>query len=197
MRVKDFLRGFSVGIILTSGILFIVFKGSNQISDEYVIERAKQLDMVFLEESSFLKEDPANKNSDSKATVEDENTVTEDDTKSSSNEGSEQNVTSETQNLNSEEATMNSEEKDSGNKDTQQDSSASEQEEKTVTIQITKGMYSSDVSSILLDLNIIEDKQEFNLYLHNNGYSSKIKIGEFVIPVDASYEEIAKIITNS
>ncbi|MBQ3514833.1 MAG: hypothetical protein IJA32_13745 [Lachnospiraceae bacterium] len=165
MRVRDFLRGFSVGIIFTCCVLFVVFKGSNQISDEYVIERAKQLNMVFQEEdSSFIKKD----------NTENDNTGTQN--------TEEQNMTNDS-----------TKEEDSSEDDTKDQ----ESKEETVTIDISKGMSSGDVSDMLYDLGVIDDKKEFSMYLHDNGYSLKVKIGEFEIPMNASYEEIAKIITKS
>ncbi|MBQ4522707.1 MAG: hypothetical protein IJA10_07125 [Lachnospiraceae bacterium] len=163
MRVRDFLQGFSVGMIVTCCVLFIVFKGSNQISDEYVIERAKQLNMVFQDEdSSFLKQDA---------------------TKEESTEH--QNPTEQNTNDSKEDSTVNASE----------DKEVVVQE--TVTIDITKGMTSEDVANMLYDLGIIDDVIKFSYYLHNNGYSLRVNVGTFEIPSDASYEEIARIITKS
>ena len=181
MRVRDFLRGFSVGMIFTCLVLFIVFKGSNQISDEYVIERAKQLNMVFQnEDSSFLKQD----------TEVNDNTASQDE----KDDDIEKNTSNETT---SEPKSEDSSEEGNSNQQNAEEKSDEKTTEEMVTINISKGMSSGDVSEMLYELKVIDDKQEFSMYLHDNGYSLKVKIGEFEIPMDASYEEIAKIITKS
>lgn len=193
MRVRDFLRGFSVGMILTCCILFIVFKGSNKISDEYVIERAKQLNMVFQDEDSlFLNQDTTENDN-----VDGQGIPKQDATDVSVSEGTTSDkVISEQDSENSLKTEDSSDEKNT-NKQDEDDNTDEKSTGETVVVNISKGMSSGDVSEMLYDLKVIDDVQEFSMYLHDNGYSLKVKIGEFDVPVDASYEEIAKIITKS
>lgn len=186
MRVRDFFRGFSVGIILTCCVLFIVFKGSNQISDEYVIERAKQLNMVFKDEdSSILMQN----------TTENGNTANQNETNDSTvKEESSDKTTTEQGKDN---AGDSSDDKNANQQDKDTDLEDKNLTVETVTIDITKGMTSEDVANMLYDLAIIDDVIKFSYYLHNNGYSLRVNVGTFEIPSDASYEEIAKIITKS
>ena len=179
MRVRDFLRGFSVGMIFTCCFLFIVFKGSNKISDEYVIERAKQLNMVFRDEDTlFLNQDATEEDDiDGQGTTSDKVTLEQDSENSSKTE--------------------DSSDKKNTNKQDEDDNTDEKSTKETVVVNISKGMSSGDVSEMLYALKVIDDIQEFSMYLHDNGYSLKVKIGEFDVPVDASYEEIAKIITKS
>jgi cell division protein YceG involved in septum cleavage len=43
----------------------------------------------------------------------------------------------------------------------------------------------------------VEDSEDLRLYMDQNGYDNMIRVGEFQIPRDASYEEIAQILTRS
>lgn len=62
-------------------------------------------------------------------------------------------------------------------------------------ITIAKGSGSDTVSRLLEMGGLVKSSQDFDQYLCNNGYDSKIVEGDHSIPADASYEEIAKIIT--
>lgn len=62
-------------------------------------------------------------------------------------------------------------------------------------ITIAKGSGSDTVSRLLEMGGLVKSSQEFDQYLCNNGYDSRIVEGDHSIPADASYEEIAKIIT--
>lgn len=65
----------------------------------------------------------------------------------------------------------------------------------TVKISIHNVNYATQASDILLQAGVIEDANDFTEYLVNNGYSSKIREGEYDIQRGASYDVIAKIIT--
>jgi hypothetical protein len=64
-----------------------------------------------------------------------------------------------------------------------------------VSIKVTKGMSSESVAKLLADKGVISNSSDFNKYLKQHDYSRKINVGTFKIKLDASYEEIAKIIT--
>lgn len=64
----------------------------------------------------------------------------------------------------------------------------------TVTISIVRGDSSYTVSRRLEEVGLVEDAGEFDSYLVDNGYSKTIRTGTYQIPVDATWEEIAKII---
>lgn len=60
-----------------------------------------------------------------------------------------------------------------------------------VNFSITAGMSSENVAASLKSLGIIDNSSEFNKYLVNNGYASKIKVGTFELQKGQSYAEIA------
>lgn len=65
----------------------------------------------------------------------------------------------------------------------------------TVTVVIEPGMGSYEISKIFAEAGLVEDAGSLDDYLCSNLYSRKIVDGTYEIPIGASQEEIAKIIT--
>lgn len=80
-------------------------------------------------------------------------------------------------------------------KQAEHNSKEEETPNKSFTIQIASGMKTSDISETLADNGIIKDSFEFNQFLEKNGYAAKIQIGKYKLSNDMSEEEIAKEIT--
>lgn len=74
---------------------------------------------------------------------------------------------------------------------------ASSEPAESVTFVIQRGQSSYGVAKALAEAGLIEDASAFDEYLEKNGYSKRINSGTYVIPVDSTEEEIAKIITRS
>ena len=72
---------------------------------------------------------------------------------------------------------------------------APETQSATVKLTISNNMYSEDVAVALQELGVITDSVDFDSYLENNNLASKLRTGEFEIPREASYGDIAAIIT--
>ncbi len=70
-------------------------------------------------------------------------------------------------------------------------------EEETVSVTIRAGTGSAAVCKQLEEAGLIENAHSFDRYLIDNGYSKKISIDSFEIPVGATEDEIAKIITKT
>lgn len=64
----------------------------------------------------------------------------------------------------------------------------------SVTIIIVRGDSSYTVSRRLVEAGLIEDARGFDSYLVDNGYSKTIRTGTYRIPLGATWEEIARII---
>ena len=64
----------------------------------------------------------------------------------------------------------------------------------TVTILIVRGDSSYTVSRRLEEAGLIENARDYDTYLVDNGYSKTIRTGTYKIPMNATWEEIAKII---
>lgn len=64
----------------------------------------------------------------------------------------------------------------------------------TVTIHVSVGMYSSQVAEDLMRLGVVSDASDFDLYMCQNNFAEKIQAGDFIIPVNATYQELAQIL---
>ena len=69
------------------------------------------------------------------------------------------------------------------------------EETKKITFSVLKGMGSSDVAEVLYLKGLIEDVDEFDHYLIKSGKASSIKVGTFTVPSGASFSEITDKIT--
>ncbi|MDE5747982.1 MAG: hypothetical protein K2I21_10445, partial [Acetatifactor sp.] len=65
----------------------------------------------------------------------------------------------------------------------------------TVTLVINRGDSSATVSKNLQALGLVEDYKVYDRFLCDNRYDHSISTGTYEIPVDATDEEIARIIT--
>lgn len=67
--------------------------------------------------------------------------------------------------------------------------------ENTFLLVVKTGMNSKDIATILAKAKIVEDGKDFQNYLINNGYDTKIQVGRFTVHKGMTYEEISKLIT--
>ena len=170
MKLKYYLRGLGIGILVTTVILSLAGVGRKNMTDEEVVKRAKELGMV---ESTLLSELPDQTKAEEVRTPEPENSPAPEETT----------TTPETPAA-PEETPVSPED---GNPDTPTG--------ETVTLVIGRGESSTTVSKNLKKAGIVEDAAAFDRFLCNNGYDKKIITGTYEIPYGASEEEIAKIIT--
>lgn len=66
---------------------------------------------------------------------------------------------------------------------------------KKVTIRIERGMWSDAVARAMENAGLVEDAEDFDKYLCEQGYSSLISTGTYRIPEGSTYYEIAHLIT--
>ncbi len=64
-----------------------------------------------------------------------------------------------------------------------------------VELSIVGGEYSDDVCKKLKRAGVIKDADDFNKYLSEGGYDSLIQPGTYIIPKDADYDTIIRLIT--
>lgn len=189
MRLKYYLRGLGIGVIVATLILMIVFSGQKkELSDEEIIKRAEALGMVMSEETL-----PEGNNEIPDATeqtpdIEEENT-----------EGSEpQASTEENEEIDTKELVIN--------EDTEQELTGELQpipenvpentpetpaSDEKISFTIAAGQTSDTIARNLYDAGLVDNAAEFNAYLVENGYDSKIRTGTFSISPNASYWDIA------
>ena len=195
MKLKYYLRGLGIGILVTTVILSLAGVGRKNMTDEEVVKRAKELGMV---ESTQLSDLPDQTKTDEvrptepgislqPETSEPEESASTPETP----EASEETTTTPETPAAPEETPVAPEETPVSPEDGNPDIPAGE----TVTLVIGRGESSTTVSKNLKKAGIVEDAAAFDRFLCNNGYDKKIITGTYEIPYGASEEEIAKIIT--
>lgn len=182
MKLKYYLRGLGIGILVTTVILSLAGVGRKDMTDEEVVKRAKELGMV---ESTLLSDLPDQTKTDEVRPTEPEISL-----QPETSEPEESASTPETP-VAPEETPVAPEETPVSPEDGNPDIPAGE----TVTLVIGRGESSTTVSKNLKKAGIVEDAAAFDRFLCNNGYDKKIITGTYEIPYGASEEEIAKIIT--
>lgn len=208
MKLKYYLRGLGIGILVTTVILSLAGVGRKNMTDEEVVKRAKELGMV---ESTLLSDLPDQTKTDevrptepgislqpetsepeeSASTPETPEAPEETTTTPETPEAPEETTTTPETPAAPEETPVAPEETPVSPEDGNPDTPAGE----TVTLVIGRGESSTTVSKNLKKAGIVEDAAAFDRFLCNNGYDKKIITGTYEIPYGASEEEIAKIIT--
>ncbi len=211
MKLKYYLRGLGIGIVITAILMGVATKDNGQMTDAEIKARAAQLGMV---EQKVLADI-----SNNEKPVEDvlqpviQPTVPPDVIEDSKTSGSIDVVepTEEPENTKAPENIAVPEDTETPENivvpketDTPESTEApvvtdapesSREAEETVLLTVRRGASSWAVSKDLAESGLVEDAAEFDKYLSQGGYDKSICVGEFSIQMGASYEEIAKIIT--
>ena len=178
MKFKYFLRGFGIGIIFTAIIVAILHTSEkNVMSDREIIEQAKKLGMVASNEKDmdFLESatptaaptlEPTEKVKEIVVTLTPKAKETQKAKETSKPEKTKNN--------------------------TPTPDKAGDSKEETISITIESGMWSGKICQKLEELGVVDNAEEFDEYLCENGYESNIKPGIYQIKKGVSYEEIAK-----
>ncbi|CDC37211.1 tolA domain protein [Butyrivibrio sp. CAG:318] len=174
MKLKYYLRGLGIGILVTAAILTIVYHTKGSMSDSQIMKRAAQLGMVMAsteDDTLFAQTTQVDTTIEETGTISVEETTTVVETTEAVTEASTEKPTEAPTEAPTEPAAAEA------------------------VLTISPGMYSESVSAELVRLGIITNQKEFNSYLVNNGYAECIQTGDFKIKADMSYDEIARIIT--
>ena len=214
MKLKYYLRGLGIGILVTTVILSLAGVGRKNMTDEEVVKRAKELGMA---ESTLLSDLPDQTKTDEVRPTEPEISLQpetsepeESASTSKTPEAPEETTTTPETPAAPEETTTTPETPAAPEETTTTQETPAAPEEtpvstedgnpdtppgETVTLVIGRGESSTTVSKNLKKAGIVEDAAAFDRFLCNNGYDKKIITGTYEIPYGASEEEIAKIIT--
>lgn len=183
MKLKSYLRGLGLGIIITTIILVIAFRGrSIQMDDSDVISRAYELGMT--ETSLYAANEAATENTMPES-METE-PVTEPVTESSAegvteSEGETASEQPETEMTTAETTTAE----------------ITTAAAKSVTLVFENISSADKASRLLYEAGVIQDIDEFNRYLSENGLATKVGEGTFEFTKNMTFDEIAKIITRA
>lgn len=174
MRLKYYLRGLGLGIIFAVIIMMIGFHDNKQsMSDTEIIEKAKTLGMVEAKNIS--------------GTVADEYNSEKTDSSAANSDASSQKTETE----------QDSQMKDSqtAQEDTQQETVEPQDAVTTYTISVTSQDTCRTIAEKLKALNLVDDAEQFRIYMGQKGADHFIADGEHVIPQGASYDDIITILT--
>ena len=191
MKLKYYLRGLGIGILVTALIMGFTTRDGRPLTDAEIKAAAAELGMV---ESDSLRLADLPQDQTPEPTKEPGTTPEPEATPEATPEPEKES-----------EATPEPEkESEATPEPTKEPEAASESATETpqesgtdISITVSSGSGSRTVCNRLEEAGVIEDAAEFDKYLCDKGYSKRICVGTFEIPADASWEEIAKIITRS
>ena len=198
MKLKYYLRGLGIGMIVTALILGISFSNrqdqtSQIMTDDQIRERAAELGMVDSSELTLA----ALQNSEKQPTEGTPEETTQTQEQNNIEAEPETTVPAETQATVDPEATAEPEPEKTAGPETPAEPEVTEAPQRTQTASITiqRGDDSGSASRRLYEAGLVENAKAFDNYLCNNGYSRSINPGTYEIAPGTSEEEIAKIIT--
>ena len=205
MNLKYYLRGLGVGIVVTSLILGIGLGSRKEtLSNEEIKERARTLGMV--EESITVAEAAAQKEEEA------QEKVTADPVPEENAEGDAETIVSAEPEVSSEPAVSVSAAPETSEEPKVSAASEPEASEKPnasaasepvastapakeiVDITINPGEGSYVISQKLEQSGLVDDATEYDAYLCDNGYHTKLRAGVHKIPMGSTREEIAKLL---
>ncbi len=214
MKNKSYLLGYGSGMIVCALIIYVVLLliGDNNayyVDEQYIISKATELGMVFPEEddveNDYIEGNISNNNDEVISNItdnEDEN-LTEipqdvDEDLSEEVDNIDEGLTEETNDTSQTDEVDEAIEIDDNNTEENIESEdvIAEDSYYDVTFVVESGSTSYDVTDILFENNLIDDKESFNQYLIQNNYNTKIKTGTFTVSSNSTYEELANALTN-
>ncbi len=197
MKLKYYLRGLGIGIAVTAAVLMLAGGGKENLTDEEILERAKELGMVEsvtlsqhsseTESDSVCEENPAE--TSGQDSIEDVSEKISEDEGVSNSETDTSEVTSE----NNSEAVSDSSSEVASEEDNSQEETSEEVEE-FVIIEVGSGDGSDTVSVKLEAAGLVEDAQMYDDFLCANGYDKILQTGAHEIPKTADWDMIAEIL---
>ena len=203
MNLKYYLRGLGVGIVVTSLILGIGLGSRKEtLSNEEIKERARELGMVeesiTVAEAAAQKEEEAQEAEVTVAPVPEENAESDAEpiVNAEPEVSSEPNVSaaSEPAASTAPEAGATPEAGVKPVADEAEEDNGTAPEKEIVDITINPGEGSYVISQKLEQSGLIDDAAEYDAYLCDNGYHTKLRAGVHKIPMGSTREEIAKLL---
>ena len=188
MKLKYYLRGLGIGIIVTTLILMIAGAGQKEeLTDAQIIERAKELGMVMENSGSTLSDEM---DSESEQADESETALESKENEPSADDG--QTVDGEQTAAPDEAASVGQEGQ------TPEDDAIPEQtynvQQEPYKLAVNAGEVCRQVCDELQENGLIDNSENFRKYLSQAGYANQIQPGNFEIAYGLSYEEIAQIL---
>lgn len=220
MKLKYYLRGLGIGIVVTALLMGIATKDRTAMTDEEIKARAKELGMIEQELTLADIKENIKPTEQPEATALPVMTEAPEATKlptvTQTPESSQQPETT-AQPESTQEAAKTPEPTDEPEVTVQPEGTSEPEHTATpdnteelpptpptaeisgdsVCVTIYEGNNSVNVSKVLAEAGLIEDSGSFDKYLRKNGYSKIINTGVYHIAIGTAEEEIARIITNT
>ncbi len=203
MRLKYYLRGLGLGVLITTIILMISFRiHGTSLSDDEIRERAKKLGMIVPEteqsqddtEAFHTLDEP--QEGDTQKPDDEDSQTTDDGQNSQADENPP--VSENPENSDSPEnpaVPSNPDNPSAAEPEGGATNPENPPQTGTVTITVARGEVCRQIAEDLKSHNLVSDAEEFRLYMFHNGYDSLIQQGSFEIPYGATYEQIAALLT--
>ena len=197
MKLKYYLRGLGIGILVTAVIMSVTNK-PKEMTDAQIKMRARELGMV---EESVLSDLQAKEELSDMAAVEEmlnEYTQEEENVEEVTETDEAEVITEEVAEL--EEAEVITEEVTETNKEVEETEESDKVDvideviESFTVVKVERGNGSEVVSRRLYEAGLVESAVEYNQFLVKNGYDRRLSVGNHEIPAGASYEEMARIL---
>lgn len=204
MKLRYYLRGLGIGIFVTALILGITSEPARPLTDAEI--RAKALTLGMVDSESRTLSTAGNNTSPTGSTVQPSATPGTAETSKPEESIAPEESLAPTESPVPEESAVPTVEptyEPSASPEPQvtatpaatpPEPSSATSERETVTILIVRGDSSYTVSRRLEEAGLVESAKEFDAYLVNNGYSKTVRTGSYQIPLNATWEEIAKMI---
>lgn len=184
MKLKYYLRGLGIGIIVTTIILVSCFSMQKpKMTDAQIIEKASQLGMIMPEQDSVVAAETE--------TTEPEETQQKNEQQEAAEEA--QQETEQQTEVPKEQATEETQQ-DAPSEDTENAESEEPAQQEPFTLVVNRGDVCRTMCENLAANGVIDDSEGLRKYLSEVGYASFISAGTYQIPYHASYEEITNIL---
>ncbi len=208
MKLKYYLRGLGIGIIVTTVILMISFPGKEEkLTDEEIIARAKQLGMVMPEEDTPDGTNASGDDGDAGNPADDADGADDaGDSEADPNQG----VAGGDGSAGNPAEGMNADQPQSGGSGEEPQAGGNPGETGHINVGGTQNPEGTAVNSYRLTISrgdvcrvicedlaangVVSDAEALREYLLNIGYASHISVGEYDIPYGLTNEEIADIL---
>ena len=191
MKLKYYLRGLGIGIIVTTLVLMVAFSGKKEkLSDQEIMQRAEQLGMVMADEGQTETGTEENTGTEAQPETEQDVQNTEAGTEENADENTENASVPETEPQTEAAAEPAAPEDTTGNVvgEVKQETSGE------VAFTVKSGESSDTVAFNLYKAGLVDDATAFNRYMISKGYDSRLRTGDFKIRSGASYDEILKVL---
>ena len=218
MKLKFYLRGIGLGIIVAVALCISAGMKNDQISDEEIIKWAEALGMVpssetlnesvdeairdGLETEEMTENDASGDatavkvNENIPATEPDETEVNPDEADNSNFDETPPAAGSDGAATPKVTPTLTKEVTPALTKEADKDTNDTENDTEYITVVVERGSGSDTVARKIEAAGLVANASEFDRYLCNNGYDKRISAGNHKIPINAREEEIAKILCN-